>query len=130
MSGFDPTVFANFGVLGVLIIAAIMGWIWFKPSIDKLTEEKDHAIADRDKAMEQRDVMAAVLQEKLLPVVGDFITTTRTLLPILQQLQQLQQMIPILQELIRSINAIEPPEWERTSRPTDHRRGRADGESR
>lgn len=44
--------------------------------------------------------MAEVLQEKLLPVVGEFVATTRAFLPVLQQLQQLPVMLPALQALI------------------------------
>lgn len=92
----------NFGVLGLVVLSLITGWLWTKPSVDRLEKERDRAIAEREKAEAQRDAMAQVLQERLLPVVGDFINTTRSLLPILQQLQQLQQMIPILQQFLNS----------------------------
>jgi hypothetical protein len=92
---------ANFGVLGLVVLSLITGWLWTKPSVDRLEAEKDRVTAEKEKAEAQRDAMASVLQERLLPVVGDFINTTRNLLPILQQLQQLQQMIPILQQMIR-----------------------------
>jgi hypothetical protein len=98
----DVTTWVNFGVLGLVFLAIVTGWIWAKPSVDKLIEERDRAIKEREKADAQRDAMAQVLQEKLLPVVGDFISTTRALMPVLQQIQALQQMIPILQGLIRA----------------------------
>lgn len=98
----DVTTWVNFGVLGLVVVGLLTGWFWTKPSVDKLLEERDRAIKEREHADAQRDAMAQVLQERLLPVVGDFITTTRALLPVLQQFQQLQQMIPILQELIRA----------------------------
>jgi hypothetical protein len=97
----DVTTWVNFGVLGLVFLGVMTGWIWAKPSVDRLIEERDRAIREREKADAQRDAMAQVLQERLLPVVGDFINTTRALMPVLQQIQALQQMIPILQELIR-----------------------------
>jgi hypothetical protein len=97
----DVSTWVNWGVLGLVVLAIFTGWLWAKPSVDKLIEERDRAIKEREKSDAQRDAMAQVLQEKLLPVVGDFITTTRALMPVLQQLQVLQQMIPILQDLIR-----------------------------
>jgi hypothetical protein len=97
----DVTTWVNFGVLGLVVLSLLTGWLWTKPSVDKLQAEKDRAVKDRQHADAQRDAMATVLQDKLLPVVGDFIATTRALMPVLQQLQQLQAMIPILQELIR-----------------------------
>ncbi|MET9262420.1 hypothetical protein [Amycolatopsis sp. NPDC004079] len=109
----DVTTWVNFGVLGLVVLSLITGWIWTKPSVDKLIEERDRAIKQREKADAQRDAMAQVLQERLLPVVGDFITTTRALMPVLQQLQALQQMIPILQELIRSSEVSSDPKAKR-----------------
>jgi hypothetical protein len=98
----DISTYVNFGVLGLVVLSLVTGWLWTKPSVDRLEQERDRAIAEREKAEAQRDAMAQVLQERLLPVVGDFISTTRSLLPILQQLQQLQQMIPILQQFLQS----------------------------
>lgn len=98
----DVTTWINFGVLGLVVFSLITGWLWTKPSVDKLQEEKDRAVKERERSDAQRDAMAQVLQDRLLPVVGDFITTTRALMPVLQQLQQLQQMIPLLQEIIRA----------------------------
>lgn len=102
----DVTTWVNFGVLGLVVVGLLTGWVWTKPSVDKLLEERDRALEERKKADAQRDAMATVLQDKLLPVVGDFITTTRALMPVLQQFQQMQQMIPILQELVRASEEI------------------------
>lgn len=92
-----------------MVLSLVTGWLWTKPSVDRLEQERDRAIAEREKAEAQRDAMAQVLQERLLPVVGDFISTTRSLLPILQQLQQLQQMIPILQQFLQAGRNDSPP---------------------
>jgi hypothetical protein len=116
----DITSYVNFGVLGLVVLSLITGWLWTKPSVDRLEKERDRALAERDKAEAQRDAMAQVLQERLLPVVGDFISTTRSLIPILQQLQQLQQMIPILQQLIQQGGLNEsarPPQNRRRTDP-------------
>ena len=80
----DPVTWLNFGVLGLILVGSLTGWIWFKPWIDRRDEDFKRVIEERDKALDQRDAMAQVLQDKLLPVVGDFITTTKALLPILQ----------------------------------------------
>ena len=97
----DISTYVNFGVLGLVVLSLLTGWLWTKPSVDRLEKERDRLIAERDKAEEQRDAMAQVLEDRLLPVVGDFISTTKTLLPILAQLQQLQQMMPLLQQLVQ-----------------------------
>ena len=116
----DISTYVNFGVLGLVVLSLITGWLWTKPSVERLEKERDRALAERDKAEAQRDAMAQVLEERLLPVVGDFITTTRSLIPILQQLQQLQQMIPILQQLIQQGGRNEsawPPQNRRRTDP-------------
>lgn len=114
----DVTTWVNFGVLGLVFLGVMTGWIWAKPSVDKLIEERDRALKEREKADAQRDAMAQVLQEKLLPVVGDFINTTRALMPVLQQIQTLQQMIPILQELIRASEVPSDPKDPRRRKRT------------
>jgi hypothetical protein len=101
----DVTTWINFGVLGLVVLSLITGWLWTKPSVEKLLEERDRLVKERERADAQRDAMAQVLQERLLPVIGDFISTTRALLPVLQQLQTLQAMIPILQEIARAKEA-------------------------
>jgi hypothetical protein len=30
--------FAQFGILGLIIVAALAGWIWFKPAVDNLLD--------------------------------------------------------------------------------------------
>jgi hypothetical protein len=112
------TTWVNFGVLGLVFLAVMTGWIWAKPAVDKLIEERDRALREREKADAQRDAMAQVLQERLLPVVGDFINTTRALMPVLQQIQALQQMIPILQELIRASEVSSDPKESRRRKRT------------
>lgn len=112
------TTWVNFGVLGLVVLALITGRLWTKPSVDRLQEEKDRAIKERERADAQRDAMAMMLQDKLIPVISDFITTTRSLLPVLQQLQQLQQMIPVLQDLVRANDSSEA----RETRPAPRRR--------
>lgn len=121
----DVTTYLDFGVLGLIVLSLISGFLWTKPSVDRLTEDKMRAIKDKERAEAQRDEMARVLQDRLLPVVGDFVTTTRALVPVLQQLQQLQQLqslIPILQELVRASEIHPPlppePEHRKPRRPT------------
>jgi hypothetical protein len=105
---FDPSAYLNFGVLGLLVVSLLTGWLWTRPSVDRLTEEKQRAIAEKDRAEAQRDAMAQVLQDRLLPVVSDFITTTKALMPLLQEIQQLQQMVPLLHEIARTGDRSEP----------------------
>jgi len=114
----DVTTWLNFGVLGLVVLSLITGWLWTKPSVERLQQERDRLLKEREKADAQRDQMAQVLQDKLLPVVGDFIATTRALMPVLQQLQYLQQLIPILQDLVRASEVASDQERRRPKRPS------------
>jgi len=110
------TPWLNLGVTGLVILSLLTGWLWTRPSVDKLQQDKERALADKEKAEAQRDAMAAVLQDRLLPVISEFLATTRTLLPVLQQLQVLQQLLPTLQELARAGDRDPPPSKTRRKR--------------
>lgn len=82
---FDPATLINFGVLGVIFIGWATGWLPSKSDVTRLEEDKRRLIAERDKADDQRDAMAATFQKELLPVLTKFLTTTEALLPLLQR---------------------------------------------
>lgn len=88
--------YLNYGVLGLLVIAIFLGWVWAKPSVDRVLEEKNAAItqlqAERDRlidektqAEEQRDAAVSIAQDKIVPLLTTFISTTGTLIPLLQE---------------------------------------------
>lgn len=83
----DPiSLIIGYGPLGAIIVLGIFGYIYLKPAVDNLKEERDRALAERDKADDQRDAMAATFQKELLPVLTKFLTTTEALLPLLQRM--------------------------------------------
>lgn len=102
--GSDVMPYLNYGVLGLLVIGAITGLIWFKPTVDRmlsskdevlaakdesiarLERERDRLITERDGAEEQRDAAIAVAQEKVVPLLVTFVSTTQTLIPLLQEI--------------------------------------------
>lgn len=96
----NPQTWINFGVLGMVVIGFITGWIWTKASVDKLIEERDRLIKERDVAIDQRSEMADILQKQLLPIVQEFVFTTRAILPVLQQLQNVAAIMPKLQQFL------------------------------
>lgn len=104
----NPITWINFGVLGLLVLGFFTGWVWTKLSVDKLTsdhaklidsveKERDRILKERDIAQTKCDDLANMVQDKLLPVVGEFVISTRSLVPALNQFQLL---LPRLQEII------------------------------
>lgn len=96
--------YLNYGVLGLLVVGAITGLIWFKPTVDRmlsskdevlaakdeslhrLEAERDRLIAERDEAEGQRDQAIGIAQDKLVPLLVTFVDTTQTLIPLLREI--------------------------------------------
>lgn len=78
--------FLNYGVLGVLVLAIFFGWVWPRPSVERLIAERDRLILEKEKAEEQRDAAIAIAQEKIVPLLTTFVSTTQTLIPLLQEI--------------------------------------------
>lgn len=47
----SPIEFINFGVLGLVVVAFIIGWIWPKPSVDRLLRDKDRLLDQQAKQL-------------------------------------------------------------------------------
>lgn len=82
----DFTQILNYGVLGIVVLALIFGYLWAKPAVDDLKARAEKAEAQRDEALK-------LWQDNVIPLLQDFNEATKSLIPILQQLvgQQLQQ---------------------------------------
>ena len=44
----DVTNFVQYGILGLVVLAAISGLIWFKPSVDALKAERDRVVSENE----------------------------------------------------------------------------------
>lgn len=60
--GTDFLQFLQYGVLGLVIVAALMGWIWFKPGVDSL-------LSDRDRLNAQLDMLNQFNREVVIPAI-------------------------------------------------------------
>jgi hypothetical protein len=56
------TDWASAGVVGLVVVAALFGWIWFKPAVDRLQKDLDQALADL-RQLERLD------RESIIPAV-------------------------------------------------------------
>lgn len=78
--------YMNYGVLGLVFVAILCGWIWSKPAVDRLLAERDRLILEKQRAEEQRDAALSIAQEQIVPLLTTFVTTTQTLIPLLQEI--------------------------------------------
>lgn len=83
---FDPTNWINFGVTGVVIVALVFGWLWPRPGVEQLKEQARIDRERAEKAEAQRDQAYEVAQDKILPLLNQFVGTMGTLIPLLQDL--------------------------------------------
>lgn len=78
-SGTDPILtFAQYGVIGLVLVALLLGWLWAKPAVQQLIKDKERAEAQRDELLKQ-------YEEKVLPVVTENTRAARQLSPLLEE---------------------------------------------
>lgn len=92
----SPLDFVQYGVLGLIIVALLLGWLWAKPSVDQLRVDKERAEA-------QRDALMDTLQEKVLPVLA-------------QTSQVNEAMRPVLSEVVKALEEFRTTMPPRSSR--------------
>lgn len=63
-SGQSPLDFLQYGVLGLVIVAILFGWLWAKPSVDQLK-------ADKGKTEVQRDALIDAYETQIIPVLAE-----------------------------------------------------------
>lgn len=78
--------YLNYGVLGILVLAIFMGWVWAKPSVDRIIADRDRLLEEKHVAEEQRDAAVAIAQEKIVPLLTSFVSTMDALIPLLQEI--------------------------------------------
>lgn len=72
--------FAQFGVLGLVIVASLAGWIWFRPAVDNLLSRLDRLEKKLDEREDFiRNVMVPAVHESndLLKEVAAFLAKRR-----------------------------------------------------
>jgi hypothetical protein len=76
---FNPITLAQYGVLGLVVIALLLGWLWARPAVDRL-------IKDKERAEHQRDEMLKVYEDRVLPVLTQLTQLTQAQTPLMHDL--------------------------------------------
>lgn len=87
--GTDPLPLVGYGALGIIVLAAFAGYIWFKPAVDELRKRAEKAEA-------QRDLLLDVLTKEVTPVLTANVATNTALKP-------------VLEDVIRALDRIDVP---------------------
>lgn len=88
------TYILGFGPLGIGVVLYTMRVIVPGKAVEDarqqartdLLKENERIIAEKLKAEEQRDAAMKIAQEQLVPLLGSFVATSQSLIPLLQEL--------------------------------------------
>jgi hypothetical protein len=75
----------NVGVCGLVAWLFIAGRLHSDSEVGRLVAERERLVADKAKAEAQRDEALRTAQEKLVPLLTNFVSVTSVLIPLLQQ---------------------------------------------
>lgn len=90
-AGLDPTSLVQFGILGVILALAMLGFVSFKPEVSRL-------IADKAKVEDQRDALVKTYQDEMIPALGRYNTAVERLTT---------QVIPLLARIEAALDRVE-----------------------
>lgn len=94
--GTDVTeVLLRYGILGVILVLVLLGWIWPRPSVDRL-------IQDKERAESQRDALLKVYQEEIMP------TLLRSVSAMEAQARQSEKLSNLMVQVRTLLSAREP----------------------
>lgn len=82
----DLAPYLNYGVLGVVVLGIFLGWIWPKPAVEKIIQERDRLIEQVNKLETERDAAVKIAQDQIIPLLTTFVQTTNILIPLLQDM--------------------------------------------
>ena len=65
----DPTALVQFGVLGVILMLVLFGYLWAKPAVDEIKAQVITERTGRERAEAQRDSLIETYQTEVLPTL-------------------------------------------------------------
>jgi hypothetical protein len=74
---FNPLDYLQYGALGLVIVALLTGYLWTKPSVERLVE-------DKKRAEEQRDAIFKTFQEQVIPLMASSTESIKAVIPVIR----------------------------------------------
>jgi hypothetical protein len=91
--GFDPSTLLQYGLGGILAVAAIFGLIWFRPAVDRI-------LKDKEAVEQQRDALVKLNTDQTIPAITGQAETNRRLTEVINEMvATLKQLVHEVQEL-------------------------------
>lgn len=104
----DPSIWANFGFLAFGFYAFFTDKLYSRGDVEEIKAERDvlvgRLLAERNKALADRDEMAAMLQTELMPTVRELFAVTQGLMPAPAVMRKLEDLLPSLQSFMERDN--------------------------
>lgn len=76
--GGDPFPLVSYGVLGMVVVALLGGWLWARPAVQRLIDDKARVEAQRDELM-------TALTTRVMPVLASSTAANEALRPVLEE---------------------------------------------
>lgn len=105
----SPLDFATYGIAGLVIVALLLGWMWPKPSIDRLVKDHERELADlrrdHDRVVGQRDALFRMTEDKVIPALTQSNAITSALQPVLEDVVRALEEVRLAAEPQRGRDA-------------------------
>lgn len=75
----------QYGVLGVVVLLFIFGYIHSKADYERLMAEKDRAVEEKNRAEASREEFIQFYNDKLMPMLSQWQHNVEALLPVMQR---------------------------------------------
>ncbi len=103
----SPLEFVQYGALGLVIVALLLGWLWARPAVERVIAGLEARVVqiteDKERAEAQRDALIVTMQDKVLPVLA-------------QTSQVNEAMKPVLTEVVKALEEFRTTMPPRSSR--------------
>lgn len=90
--------FVQYGVLGLVIVSLLLGWLWAKPAVDQLRK-------DYERVLQQRDDLFRVMEDKVVPALFESNAITTALKPVMEEVVQALEEVRLAAEPQRGRDA-------------------------